>query len=147
MALPDPVFSHLDHVATIYTYGRFALRAAQVQNFNHYYLTSPELQPALEETYHRLTPSFFAADFHEAFRVDLLTLPEPAARLLLYYAITGQLPPAPIRSVTSKEELKHAHVVIPLALASLQSEDDDLTQAGAAILTNVIQLLGITSRT
>lgn len=146
MALPDPVFSHLDHVATIHRYGRFALRAAQVQNFNHYYLNSPELGPALEETYQRLTPSFFTADFHEAFGVDLLKLPEAEARLLLYYALTGQLPPAPIRAVTDAVELTHAHAAIPLALANLQSADGDLAKAGATILTNVIRLLRIASR-
>lgn len=146
MALPDPVFSHVDHLAAIHRYGSLALRAAKVQDFIHHYQLSPELPAALDETYHRLKSSIFAADFHEAFSVDLLRLPEAEARLLLYYALTGQLPPAPTRTVTDEVELDHARTAIPLALAHLQNTDENRTEAGVTVLANVIHRLGIASR-
>jgi len=143
VALPDPVFSHLDAFVSVHRYGALALKAALVQDYIYYYQHSPELPPALAEIFRNLAPADFTTAFHDAFGVDLRHLPETEARVLLYFSLTGQLPPALSRGEHDEGELDSASATMPIALALLQDPIAGQADAASLILSGVTQRLKI----
>lgn len=115
-----PGFSHLTAYAAVHDYGSLGFKAVLLQNYINHCPGSPDLVLTLAGIFQSLAPGDHVTEFHDAFDVNLSRLPFEEARTLVYFVLTGQLPPEPHRRAARPRELDHITTAIPIALALLQ---------------------------